>query len=164
MDFWRISISQLLIAVTLFVVLGVITFRCAEDYVVANSPIVWHSIDSNLVSEIECSKHIWIVNEYYSEEPKRISLSWHLENSSDVKTLRRFAASNNLKFVYFDISEESEAATDFLEMLQECAGYWELEGGIYMLDPGGRFVLEIGTGIVSCEDIMRVVNEFKKEP
>ena len=165
MSSWRrISLKKSLIAITLLVVLGVMSLRYAEDYVVVNRPIVWHSIDTNLVTDIKRSKHVWIVNEFYSTETKRISLRWHLEKSTHVRAFKRFAARNNLKFVDFDISEESEAATDFVGLLQECTGYSELRGGIYLLDPLSRRVFEIGSETVACEEIIRVVEEFKKDP
>ena len=154
------KLRTLIVWVSVTAVLAFITVGVVRDLVIVNSPIVWRRLDADVMSEIKCSNAIWVIDRYWSRMTLASNPTSSIDSSQDAIALRRFVARHNVKFVEFDVEDNSAIEPVFRGLIR-CVSMQEhrLGVGVYIYNPNTRYFSEIDELEVSDSV---VVNEVRK--
>lgn len=154
------KLSTLIVCVSVTAVFAFFTVGIVQDFVIVNSPIKWLRLDADVMNEMKSSRAIWVIDRYWSRMTLASNPTSSIDSSQDAIALRRFVARNNVKFVEFDVEDNSEIEPVFRDVIR-CVSMREhrFGVGVYIYNPNTRYFSEIDKPDVSDSV---VVNEVRK--
>jgi hypothetical protein len=161
----RFSFHALLVSVTLLIISVTVLWRITTDAIVCDTPISWQEIDATVLTEMKELDVIWVIELFDSTDGIAISPGSSIEEERSAAMLRRFALSNNIRFVRIDVNDDSEVELSLREMFRDFASWnYYPNLGVYVLNPNTRHLSVINEELVSSESVIAEIMASKNTP